>query len=57
MLEVNTSKRMNTEIKVANKNTDRRITGIYFNRYIKGRELTSLLSQPLSQFMQDIFNL
>lgn len=45
---------MNTEIKVANKTTDRCISGIYFNRYIKGRKLTSLLSQPLSQFMQDI---
>lgn len=52
MLDVNTSKRMNTEIKGANKNRQR-ITGIYFNRYIKGRDIPSL--SPFSQFMQDIF--
>lgn len=57
MLDVNTSKRMNAEIKVANKNTGRCISGIYFNRHIKVRELTSFLSHLLSQFLQDLFKL
>lgn len=58
MSDCNTSERMNSEIKVANKNTDRCVSGIYFNSYIKGGELTSILSTPFSVhagYIQNLF--